>query len=50
MQILIRALFDLCKRVEQGGTFAYLCLLTLTKELEPARDFGAKHMKTLLRK
>jgi hypothetical protein len=47
--VIIKQLFALCARIEQVGTYAYLCLLTQTKELEPVRDFGAKHMKVLLR-
>jgi hypothetical protein len=47
--VFIKAVFDLCARIEQAGSFAYLCLLTQTKELEPVRDFAAAHMKVLLR-
>jgi len=47
--VLIRLLFELCSKIEQHGTAAYLCLLTQCRELEPVRDFGARHMKTLLR-
>ena len=45
----MKEIFALCTKIEQGGSFAYLCLLTKTKELEPVRDFGAQHMKVLLR-
>jgi len=47
--VLIKLLFELCSKIEQHGTQTYLCLLTQTRELEPARDFGARHMMTLLR-
>ncbi len=47
--VLINTVFALCEKIEQHGTAAYLCLLTQTKELEPLRDFGARHIKILLR-
>jgi len=47
--VLIRMLFGLCSRIEQHGTMAYLCLLTQCRELEPVKDFGAKHMKVSVR-